>query len=59
MSVPYIITTQGPQTPEYANAPLNYEHYIEKQIMPIADSILPLVGLTFSSIITEQMSLFG
>lgn len=59
MSVPYVMTIHGPQTPEYANAPLNYEHYIEKQVMPIADSILPLVGLKFSNIVNEQLSLFS
>ena len=34
------------------------DHYIEKQIQPIADSILPLIGLNFETIANDQLSLF-
>ncbi len=54
----YLITTQGPQTVEQVTAPLDYDHYIDKQIKPIADSILPFVGLDFDTIINEQLGLF-
>ena len=57
-SISYVITTQGPQTIDYQFAPLDYDHYIEKQIKPIAESILPLIGLSFEAITTDQMSLF-
>ncbi|MCU7555334.1 DNA polymerase II [Alteromonas sp. ASW11-19] len=54
----YLITTHGPQTVEHVSAPLDYDHYIEKQIKPIADSILPFVGSEFDTIINEQLGLF-
>lgn len=57
-SISYVITTQGPQTIDYQFAPLDYDHYIDKQIKPIAESILPLIGLSFEAITTDQMSLF-
>ena len=57
-SIRYVITIQGPQTTEHQLAPLDYEHYIEKQIKPIADSILPLIGLSFSELTNEQLPLF-
>ena len=57
-TIAYVITVQGPQTLETATAPLKYDHYIEKQIQPIADSILPLIGLNFETIANDQLSLF-
>lgn len=58
-TIRYVLTVQGPQTVEHQSAPLDYEHYIEKQIMPIADSILPQIGLAFSTIVSEQLTLFN
>ena len=40
------------------NAKLDYNHYIEKQIRPIAESILPLIGIDFSDIVDDQLMLF-
>ena len=54
----YVMTVQGPQTTECQTAPLDYDHYVEKQIKPIAESILPLIGLRFDTIVNEQMGLF-
>ncbi|QJR82856.1 DNA polymerase II [Alteromonas pelagimontana] len=55
----YVVTTHGPQTVEQQNQPLDYEHYIEKQIRPIAESILPSIGLSFDDLFNQQMGLFG
>jgi len=54
----YYITTQGPQPVEKRSAPLDYEHYIEAQLRPIADSILEWIGLDFDGIVSGQQSLF-
>ncbi|WP_111977009.1 DNA polymerase II [Algibacillus agarilyticus] len=56
--VEYVITTQGPQTTEYKNAPLDYQHYIDKQLLPIADGILPFIDLSFQKVLNRQLSLF-
>ena len=36
---------------------LDYEHYIEKQIEPIADSILPFFKISMASLLSQQISL--
>lgn len=53
-----MITLSGPQPLEYQNAPLDYEHYIERQIRPVAEGILPFVGENFDTLISQQMGLF-
>lgn len=57
--VSYILTMNGPIPIQ--NNPLNpdYEHYIEKQIRPIADQILKALGTSFDGIqLGDQLSLF-
>ncbi|MDB4837073.1 DNA polymerase II [Marinomonas sp.] len=36
---------------------LDYEHYIEKQLQPIAESILPIFGVNMESLVSQQISL--
>jgi DNA polymerase II len=55
----YVITLNGPQPLEYQNAPLDYEHYIERQLRPVAEGILPFVGENFDTLVSQQMGLFG
>lgn len=54
----YSLTIEGPQPIEKLTAPLDYEHYIETQLKPIADSILEWINLDFENIITGQQDLF-
>jgi DNA polymerase-2 len=58
--VAYVITTDGPEPAEAQRHPLDYGHYIEKQIRPVAEPVLALLGLDFGRVAgTErQMSLF-
>ncbi len=48
--VRYVITREGPQPVGWVTAPLDYEHYVEKQLRPIADAILVHVGMSFDEI---------
>ncbi|MFT6897227.1 MAG: DNA polymerase-2 [Paraglaciecola sp.] len=57
-TIDYVITLNGPQPIEYHTSWLDYEHYVEKQIRPIAEGILPFIGLSFAHITSEQMGLF-
>ncbi|MFQ3237245.1 MAG: DNA polymerase-2, partial [Paraglaciecola sp.] len=57
-TIDYVITLNGPEPVEYHTSVLNYEHYVEKQIRPIAEGILPFIGLSFEQITSEQMGLF-
>ncbi|MEP0354701.1 DNA polymerase II [Paraglaciecola sp.] len=56
--ISYIITTNGPEPIEYQTNAIDYEHYIEKQIRPIAEGILPFIGLSFEEITGQQLGLF-
>lgn len=56
--IAYIITVNGPEPIEYLSSPIDYDHYISKQIQPIAEGILPFINLSFESITSAQISLF-
>lgn len=56
--IAYVITLNGAQPIEYQSSSLDYEHYIEKQIKPIAESILPFIGVSFTDITSAQLGLF-
>ncbi|MGF6767904.1 DNA polymerase-2 [Paraburkholderia sp. GAS199] len=56
--IEYLITRNGAEPVEATSAQIDYEHYISRQLQPIADSILPLVGDNFSALIDEQAKLF-
>ena len=40
-----MITTAGPQPAEAPQAPLDYEHYLDKQVGAVAEPVLALLGL--------------
>ncbi|EKT60115.1 DNA polymerase II [Providencia sneebia DSM 19967] len=56
--ISYIITQAGPEPLEIITSRPNYEHYILKQIKPIADAILPFLQDDFDTILTGQITLF-
>jgi DNA polymerase-2 len=56
--IEYIITTAGPEPIEYLKNPIDYDHYVEKQLKPIADGILPFIGLDFTQLSASQLGLF-
>jgi DNA polymerase-2 len=57
-TISYIMTVHGPEPIEYQSNMIDYDHYIEKQLQPIADAILPFIGLSFDKLIGQQMGLF-
>jgi DNA polymerase-2 len=56
--VEYVITLQGAEPAGDARSGLDYEHYIEKQLAPVADGILHFEGKSFAEITGRQISLF-
>ena len=56
--IKYVITVNGPETLECHTSALHYEHYIEKQLTPIADTILAAIGSSMESIFQDQDELF-
>ena len=57
----YYLTIDGPQPIQKLNSKIDYEHYIEKQIKPIAESIFLFFDLTFDDVLkgSNQKKLFG
>jgi len=58
--IQYYMTTNGPEPIQKLSHKLDYDHYIEKQIKPIANQILSLLGKNFDDIIkgSKQKTLF-
>lgn len=56
--IEYVITINGPETLECHTSAINYNHYIEKQLTPIADTILAALGGSMESIFKDQYELF-
>ena len=56
--IEYVMTLNGIMPIELSTGNLDYEHYIEKQIKPIADDVLPFIGKSFEIIVSKQIDLF-
>ncbi len=58
--VSYVITTQGAELLAERQHPLDREHYLERQIRPVATPVLEVLGLEFSRVIGDdrQIALF-
>ncbi|QXH54825.1 DNA polymerase II [Pseudomonas maumuensis] len=41
--ISYVMTTSGPEPMESLCSPIDYDHYLGKQLQPVADAILPFV----------------
>jgi DNA polymerase-2 len=54
----YLMTTAGPEPMENLRAPVDYEHYLTKQLEPVADGILPFIGDSFARLTSPQGALF-
>ena len=57
-TIAYVITTAGPEPLETRRAPIDYEHYLTRQLQPIADAILPFLDDDFATLTSRQASLF-
>ncbi|OMQ37020.1 DNA polymerase II [Pseudomonas putida] len=56
--ISYVITVAGPEPLEIRSAPIDYDHYISRQLQPVADAILPFVDDDFSTLVGGQLGLF-
>ena len=54
----YVMTKNGPEPLEARRSSIDYEHYLSKQIQPIADVILQPLGEDFSTLTSAQQELF-
>ena len=56
--VEYVITNAGAEPAEAPSAQLDYQHYVDRQLLPVADGILGFVGTSFSALTDRQFDLF-
>lgn len=54
----YVMTTAGPEPLETRRSPIDYEHYLTRQLQPVADAILPFMGDHFVLLTSRQQNLF-
>ena len=57
-SIRYVITLAGPEPLEVRRAPIDYDHYLTRQLQPVADAILPFIGDDFCALTSRQHALF-
>jgi len=56
----YVMTKRGPVPQALPHDDLDYTHYIEKQLKPIADAVLQFLDLSFNDILGgKQLELFS
>ena len=56
--IQYVMTKNGPEPLEARQSRVDYEHYLTKQLMPIADAILHPMGDSFTALVSSQRDLF-
>jgi DNA polymerase-2 len=56
--ISYVITLAGPEPLEVRLTAIADDHYITRQLQPVADAILPFVDDDFSTLIGGQLGLF-
>ncbi len=57
--VEYLMTVNGPEPRQYRRSPIDHEFYIERQIAPIADSILVFKSTSMKELLDTQIDLFN
>ena len=56
-TIRYVITTDGPEPVDEVRSALDLEHYVQKQIRPIALPVLEVLGLDFDQVVGDDRQL--
>ncbi|MGQ8775030.1 DNA polymerase II [Serratia sp. NA_112.1] len=56
--ISYVMTVAGPEPLETQQSAIDYPHYLDRQLEPVADAILPFLHDDFTTLVTGQMGLF-
>jgi DNA polymerase-2 len=56
--IEYLMTTRGPEPVGMRSSPIDYRHYLDKQLGPAVDVVLRILGTSFERVAGEQLSLF-
>jgi DNA polymerase-2 len=54
----YVVTTRGPEPPGERRSPVDYAHYMDKQLAPACDVVLSFLRTSFEAVAGQQRSLF-
>jgi DNA polymerase-2 len=59
-TVEYVITADGPEPAAERRSPIDHEHYVQKQVRPVAEPVLTLLNLDFDRVVGDdsQLELF-
>jgi DNA polymerase-2 len=53
----YVMTTAGPEPADEVQSPLDREHYVMKQVRPVAEPVLATLRLEFEQVIGDERQL--
>jgi DNA polymerase-2 len=56
--IEYVMTINGPEPTICHTSIIDYQHYVSKQLEPVADTVLPFLGASFNDLIDKQRALF-
>ena len=56
--ISYVITLNGPEPLDATQSPLDYAHYLDRQIAPVVDGLLNLFDTSFAALTADQMEMF-
>jgi DNA polymerase-2 len=56
--VDYVVTTTGPEPRDARHSPIDHGHYLDKQLAPACDIVLPFLGTSFERVTGRQQDLF-
>ena len=58
--IEYVITRAGPEPVGAARSPIDHEHYVDKELEPIARPVLEILGLDWDEVVgnPRQLGLF-
>jgi DNA polymerase-2 len=58
--ISYYMTLNGPEPLEITSSAIDYQHYLDKQLRPVAEPVLAQLGLEFAKVIGDdrQLDLF-
>jgi DNA polymerase-2 len=55
--ISYVMTVAGPEPLDNLQNPLDREHYVTKQVRPVAEPVLETLGLEFERVVGDERQL--
>ena len=55
--ISYVMTTGGPEPADERFHPIDHEHYVQKQVRPVAEPVLGVLDLDFDRAIGDEHQL--